>query len=355
MTEEKQLDALKKIAKGSLTEALEPTSKALPTIIPADDQGKLNFKKIKQGNATNTLTKLRDVEGKTAIVDAVTGTATIRKGRFSVTISNYEKLPRLKTSTYQLLDIITVAFTEAGGESPTVIVPLSVYMEWRGLKDRKGARKQVKEDLKVLRHLGITGEEKRGKRTETYSFVNIADSGELRRNGDIVFTFTSTFYNMLLKYPIMSYPVQLLKLNNKRNPNSFYLLRKIAEHKNMNVGKKNENIIAVKTLLAVAPFILSYEEVMEADRAVNRKIIEPFERDMDAFEEVLSWEYCHRNGQPLTDAELQALNYDIFKGLLVKLSWKSYPDQTARLEKKKKRLEQADKKNPATKKKPKGG
>ena len=355
MTDEKQLDALKKIAKGSLTEAIKPTSKALPTIIPADDQGKLNFKKIKQGNATNTLTKLRDVEGKTAIVDAVTGTATIRKGKFSVTIPNYEKLPRLKTSTYQLLDIITVFFTETRAESPTVIVPLSVYMEWRGLKDRKGARNQVKEDLEVLRQLSITGEEKRGKETVTYSFVNIADSGEIRRNGDIVFTFGTTFYKMLLNCPVMPYPVQLLALNNKRNPNSFYLLRKIAELKNMNVGKKNEDIIAVKTLLDVASFIPSYREVMEADRAVNRKIIEPFERDMDALEETLSWEYCHSKGQPLTDAELETLSYDIFKGLLVKVTWKSYPDQTARLEKKKKRSEQANKKKPATKKKLKRG
>ena len=356
MAEAKQLDALK-VAKGSLTEALNSTSKALPTVTPAEAPEKRTFSTIRQGNATNALTKLRAVEGKTATIDAVTGTATITRGNFSVTIPNYEKLSGLKTSTYQLLDAITVAFTETGAKSPTVIIPLSAYMERRGLKDRKEAKSKVKEDLEVLRQASITGEEKRGrgqkKETVAYSFVNIADSGEIRRNGDIVFTFGTTFYNMLLGYPIMPYPAQLQTLNNKRYPNSYYLLRKIAEHKNMNIGKKNEDIIAVKTLLTVAPFIPSYEEVMAGNKNIADRIITPFERDMDALGDTLQWYYCHSNGEKLTDAELQALNYDLFISLLVKTEWRVYPDQTARLERKAERLEQAKKpkRKPATKKK----
>lgn len=344
-----------RIASGELeVEVIGGIDKATATISPADAPEKKPFSTIRQGNATNALTKLRAVEGRTATIDTVTGTATITKGNFSVTIPNYTKLSGLKTSTYQLLDAITVAFTETGAKSPAVIIPLSAYMERRGLKDRKEAKNQVKADLEVLRQASITGEEKRGKNISSYSFVNIADSGEIRRNGDIVFTFGNTFYQMLLGYPIMPYPAQLQTLNNKRNPNSYYLLRKIAEHKNMNIGKKNEDIIAVKTLLGVAPFIPSYDEVMSGDRAVNRKIIEPFERDMDALKDTLNWEYCHSNGEALTDAELQNMSYDFFETLLVKLSWNSYPDQTARLERKAERLEQAKKrakKKPATKKK----
>lgn len=342
------------IAQGKIqAEVLGGIAKARPTVAPADTPEKRTFSTIRQGNATNALTKLRAVEGRTATIDTVTGTATITKGNFSVTIPNYDKLSGLKTSTYQLLDAITVAFTETGAKSPAVIIPLTAYMERRGLKDRKEAKNQVKADLEVLRQASITGEEKRGKNTSSYSFVNIADSGEIRRNGDIVFTFGNTFYQMLLGYPVMPYPAQLQTLNNKRNPNSYYLLRKIAEHKNMNIGKANEDIIAVKTLLSVAPFIPSYEEVMRADKHLDQRIIKPFERDMDALTDTLNWEYCHHNGQPLADAELP-VNYDLFKELLVKLSWKSYPDQTARLERKAERLEQANKKakkKPASKKK----
>lgn len=359
MADVKNLEALKTREQAEAGVAVpfdEATATALRTAItPADGRRAELFSTIRQGTATNALTKLRAIEGKTATIDPVTGTATIAKGSFTLTIPNYAKLAGLKTSTYQLLDAITVALTSTGAKSPTVIIPLTEYMKRRGLKDRKEAKNQVKADMEVLRQSSITGEEKRGKgqkkETVAYSFVNIADSGEVRRNGDIVFTFGNTFYQMLLGYPVMPYPAQLQTVNNKRNPNSYYLLRKIAEHKNMNVGKKNEDIIAVKTLLAVAPFIPSYEEIMAGNKNVSDRIITPFERDMDALEETLSWSYCHSNGEPLTEAELQDSSYDFFTSLMVKTEWKSYPDQTARLERKAERLEPTKKKKRTTSKK----
>lgn len=298
------------------------------------------YSTIRQGTSTNALTKFRAITGQTATIDSVTGTATIKQGNFTLTIPNYEQLAGLKTSTYQLLDAITVALTESGAKSPTVILPLSEYMKRRGLKDRKEAKNQAKADMEILRQASFTWEEKRGKNTNSFTFVNLADSGEIRRNGDIVFTYGNTFYNVLLGYPVMPYPSQLQTLNSKRNPNSYYFLRKIAEHKNMNIGKKNEDIIAVKTLLAVAPFIPSYDEVMQSKgRALTRQIIEPFERDLDALEETLSWTYCHSNNAPLTDEELATLSYDVFKDLLIHTEWKDYPDQTARLQRKAEAIE----------------
>ena len=224
-------------------------------------------------------------------------------------------------------------------------------MKRRGLKDRKEAKTQAKADMEILRGASFSWEERRGKKTESYSFVNLADSGEIRRNGDIVFTYGTTFYNILLGYPVMPYPAQLQTLNSKRNPNSYYLLRKIAEHKNMNIGKKNENIIAVKTLLSVAPFLPTYEEVMATDRHLDQRIIKPFERDMDALETTLSWNYCHSLDQPLTDEELNTMSYATFEGLMIHTEWRNYPDQTARLERKAEAVAKAEKKRTTSKKK----
>ena len=134
-------------------------------------------------------------------------------------------------------------------------------------------------------------------------------------------------------YPVMPYPPQLYALNNKRNPNSFYFLRKIAEHKNMNVGKKNEDTISVKTLLSASPYLPAYKKVMATDRHLDTRIINPFERDMDALADTLKWEYCHRNGEPLSNEELSKFNYQLFKDCLIHTTWLDYPDQTARLEK----------------------
>lgn len=318
---------------------ISPQEKLVTTLKPAETFTR-DFSTIRQGTSTNALTKFRAITGKTATIDSVTGTATIKQGNFTLTIPNYEQLAGLKTSTYQLLDAITVALTESGAKSPTVILPLSEYMKRRGLKDRKEAKNQAKADMEILRQASFTWEEKRGKNTNSFTFVNLADSGEIRRNGDIVFTYGNTFYNVLLGYPVMPYPSQLQTLSSKKNPNSYYFLRKIAEHKNMNIGKKNEDLIAVKTLLAVAPFIPTYEEVMQdKGRALTRLIIEPFERDLDALEETIGWTYCHSNNTPLTDEELATLSYDVFKDLLIHTEWKDYPDQTARLQRKAEAIE----------------
>jgi hypothetical protein len=227
-----------------------------------------------------------------------------------------------------------VVLTETGAKSPVVALSLEEYMAKRGLKDKKEARKQVANDLETLFNAQISFKGKGGKGQEQdFHDMRIIDSKGIK-NGVINVTFGTAFYNLLLGYPVMPYPAQLWTLNSRRNPNSFYLLRKIAEHKNMNVGKRNEDIIAVKTLLAVAPNLPSYEEVMATGRQLDQRIIQPFERDMDALEDTLTWEYCHSKNAPLTDEELSSLSYEVFKGLNVHIHWKQYPDQTDRLKQK---------------------
>lgn len=346
--EKKALEAL---------EAVESTapaiSRVVPSILPTGEREKSTFSTIRQGTATNTLTKIKPSTKRNTIIDTITGTATITQGNLSITIPDFTKLKGFRTSTYQLLDALTVALTETGAKSPAVALSLEEYMKKRGLKDKKEARKQVTDDLETLFNATISFKEKRKKGQEQdFHDIRIIDSKGIRK-GIINVTFGTAFYNILLGYPIMPYPAQLWELNSKRNPNSFYLLRKIAEHKNMNVGKKNEDIIAVKTLLAVAPNLPSYEEVMNTDRAISRRIIEPFERDMDALEDTLTWTYCHSNNTPLTDEELSSMSYDTFISLLIKIDWKQYPDQTARLKRKAERIEQAEqgKKRKTSKKK----
>jgi len=346
--EKKALEAL---------EAVESTapaiSRVVPSILPTGEREKSTFSTIRQGTATNALTKIKPSTKRNTIIDTITGTATITQGNLSITIPDFTKLKGFRTSTYQLLDALTVALTETGAKSPAVALSLEEYMKKRGLKDKKEARKQVTDDLETLFNATISFKEKRKNGQEQdFHDIRIIDSKGIRK-GIINVTFGTAFYNILLGYPIMPYPAQLWELNSKRNPNSFYLLRKIAEHKNMNVGKKNEDIIAVKTLLAAAPYLPSYEEVMNTDRAISRRIIEPFERDMDALEDTLTWTYCHSNNTPLTDEELSSMSYDTFISLLIKIDWKQYPDQTARLERKAKRIEQAEqgKKRKTSKKK----
>lgn len=288
-----------------------------------------NFPHIRQGTSTNELTKIKAKNGKELEIDHITGTGTITTDNIIITIPNYEQLTGLKTSTYQLLDAICIALTESGTRSPTVTIPLSEYMKIRGLKDRKSAKEQVRADIDVLRVTSISWEEKTN--GKSYSFINLADSGRVERNGDIVFTFGTSFFNIISGYPVMPYPTELFRINSKRHPYAYMLGRKIAEHKNMNNDKKNGDIISVKTLLTAANFP-TYEEVMEGNRNITERIIEPFERDLTACENIFSWEYCHRNNEPLEDKELENMNYQLFENLLIHITWKNYPERTPALE-----------------------
>ena len=328
------------------------------------------FSSIRQGVATNTFATVKPSKGNTQI-DEVTKTATIttpiKGGSLILTIPEYDQLTGLKTSTHQLLDALVIDLTESGAKSTTVILSLSDYMKRRGLKDRKEARRQFTADLNVLLSTSITlaedestrGEDKESKKNKKKKILpikgmNITDSWEWadKKKTAIAYTFGQAFYKVLLGYPVMPYPAQLQTLNAKKNPNSYFLLRKISEQKNMNVFDINHgDIISVETLLSVSPYIPSYEEVMKGNRNTLNRIIEPFERDMDALSDTLKWEYCHSKGTPLTKTERDSMTYDIFKGLLVKIEWTHYPDQSARLERKTEQIEQSKHEKPATSKK----
>lgn len=293
---------------------------------------------IRQGVATNSLAKLNTRSG--IKIDSVTGTATATYKGVTLSITDYNKLTDFTTSTCQLLDAFMQTFTATGAKSPRVSMRLDDYMILRGLTDRRGAREQVAEDLDILFNAKISYRERGG---GFYDMRIISGKGAIK-SGIITINFGDEFYRVLKGYVVMPYPKQLWRINSHKNPNSYYFLRQLAEHKNMNAGKRNENIIAVKTLLKAAPLMPTKKEVAETDRAFTRRIIKPFERDMNALSETLTWQYCKKGGEPLTDAEAASLDYDSFVLLNVKTTWHDYPSADEWLKRKAERIEAAVKK-----------
>lgn len=285
------------------------------------------FRTTKQGPATNALTKISTIRNKSITIDTITDLATIERGGLTVQITDYvSKGIKLKASTHRLLDALTVRFAETGGKSPTVEIPLSEYMELCGLSDAKEARKQVKEDLEALYSLTLSYTGK-GKHSLNFADVRLCDAKGIM-NGVIFLNFSRPLYGVLMQYPIMRLPNEYFKLNSKRNPNSSYFLRKISEQKNMNAGTPTENIISVQTLLNSTDELPRYEDIASTGR-IDQRIIRPFERDMDALHNTLSWEYCHSKGAPLTAEELLNMDYSLFRSLLIKITWVDYPAEVA--------------------------
>jgi hypothetical protein len=93
----------------------------------------------------------------------------------------------------------------------------------------------------------------------------------------------------------------------------------------MNYNKSNENIIRVGTLLRSTPCIPKYEEIKEKGE-ITRRIIKPFERDMNAVKDTLSWRYCGPKGT-LVDPPV---GYWQFVESLILITWNNYPEREKR-------------------------
>lgn len=301
-----------------------------------------DYMTIKQGKETNELTRVLPGSGQVDI-DSISKTAKISRGSVSIVIPDYNTLKSantnfIATSTWQLLDALTIAYTNGQRSSDGAVrLPLSEYMDMRGISSVNKAREQVNRDLDVLFNASYSWMFD-GKKDYIDKHL-ISEKGI--RNGVIIVKFTDFMVDVLGKSPVMSYPMVLLKKSSNRAPNAYPLGRKLSEHKNMNIGKPNENIVAVKTLLQVCPTIPSYEVVRTSkdSRHVTKRIIKPFEDALDDLDEILTWNYCHSNGQPLSKDELESMDWKVFSSSMIQVYWRNYPDQTRRIQQMKEREE----------------
>lgn len=290
-----------------------------------------SFRTIHQGKGTNALAKIRSRIDNLAQIN-MNGEGVIAEGDFKLFITQYNTLSNgVRPTAKLLLDALVIVATESGQRDTLVEMPLAQYMELRGLVDVKEARAQVKADLDALSKLRIEFREATKSGVGDYLNINLYGGTSGIRRGAILFRFNQDFFSMFKAYPVMPYPKELFRINTHKNPHSYFLYRKISEHKNMNIQKSNENIIGVKTLIDACPELPKYENIKATGNITNR-IIDPFERDMDALENV-RWEYCGKNGSkadsPKTYAEFVQLNILVF--------WEDYPPRSTGTPEKRKR------------------
>lgn len=299
-----------------------PLQENLPKIINS------SYAFMRQGAATNTLTKIRSIKENIEL-DTVTGKGIIRRGEFSVSFENFSEITGLRTSTHKLLNALMMEFTETGAKDTKITLSLKKYMELRGLTNDLSARRQVEADLETLYSISISFKEKlKGKKSHDYRDMRLVIDKGIKK-GVIYCTFHPDFYELMKGYKVMPMAKKALAIDDRYNKSSYYFLTRLLEHINMNYFKPNKNIISVQTLLDATPEIPTYKEVAESGRHYIQQIIDPFDRDMNALEEIgtIKWEYCHSNGLPLTDDELNKMDYDIFSKLLIKFELIGYPER----------------------------
>lgn len=244
------------------------------------------------------------------------------KLRFENYAGNRSEKRAISLTAKQLFTALCIKATVNSKGNNIITLSLDEYMEMRGIKNKKTMRQQVKGDLNILYDISIIFKEhEKGKKEETYDFRLCTGKNNME-NGIIFFEFHPTFFEYLKSKRVSPLPKGILKLNQNNNPNSFYFLEKISSHKAMNYFFTNANTLSVRVLLGSTPFIPKYEDIKGKGR-INQRIIEPFERDMNALSKTLTWKYCGKNGIPIN----YPTTYAEFINSLIKITWFNYPER----------------------------
>ena len=297
-------------------------------------------------------------------IDSVTGKAALSTGIIKVSIKQYKELPGgLNVSTQKLLDVCTMVLKKQNdyrGKGPVntlVSIPLDDIYKLLGTPDTKSskdkARRKLKKDMDILFNISLDWEEKIKGKIKDFDSIRICTRKRIKA-GIIIFRFGEDIAEYLNNAFIMQYPLILLTLE-ERNPNTYHIGRKLVEHNSIdnNVRKKTANIIGVKSLLAVCHDIPSYEQVMESNRNLEQRIIDPIEKALNTLESlpIITWEYCNSKGIPLSEEQLESNSYNTWKDLFIKFTMIEAPDQTARIQARDQEAKELKNKKAASKKK----
>ena len=238
------------------------------------------YRYIRQNSMINEFIRLGPVSLKD--IELTHGKAIIKKNNVSAEIAGVSKLisvdanAGLKTSTYRLLDAILLWFTEHNCEA-SILLNLKDYMGMCSHSDAKEARRKINADLAILCALSISYTDKNKKRN---SNIKLFDTATIK-NSIITVALNPGFADIMRHTYVMPFPVSIMTVKTDKYPNTYYMLRKIAEHKNINYGKPNCNTLSAKTLLSSAPVLPTVEQVRNSyNHSIYKRIFVPFCRDL---------------------------------------------------------------------------
>ena len=282
------------------------------------------YVKYAQDNMTNEFINMAQLKESRGDVKKVMGELRFQQGDTILKIPHYEELLRkgnineaeLSTPVKKVFDIAVLSFTHT--HDRLVKFTVEDYMRLCGINDEQKARKQIDNALELLFDMTLSYDDSAQKnKRRNYMDMRVIDKKGMTK-GVVELHFVEDFANALIQMPKMPYSLRILQASKGReHRNSFYLARKILTQLNMNLGKKNERIFSVKSLLENAPFLATEEEVKKSDRHFDRRIITPFISDIEEALEILgigkdNYEWHYAGGRKIPFQELEALEFDTF-------------------------------------------
>ena len=299
----------------------------------------LAFSSTLQGTPTNEMQRISLRTIAKATVDRVTGKGEIKEGRITFSIADFIETSKnlRKNSPKKLFQYGVSQLTKI---NPYKAVPptsradvhnevqfsLSSYMEIRGLKDRKEAYRQVREDCKTLLSISAEWTEVWGKDSpRTFKMMNYVYKAELDNNGVITLAFTPDLAVYLVNEAFeMKLPDLFYRLDDKKNPNSSPLLFKLAVQKRQTRGEKTEDTHKITTLLDSATFIPSWQDA-SIRRQAKARIIKPLLRDLRALAPLITYELYDGTDTLIPKDREENIPFDAFLKSKIKVFWNEYP------------------------------
>lgn len=230
-------------------------------------------------------------------------------------------------SMHQLLDYMIILFNSNGCNNRTITINISDYTKLRGLESDAKVAIQVNNSLRKLSNIKLSYSSSIDERKKEYKYhlneVKIIEEKGKKRNGRIKVKLTEKFSEAISGFPIMQYSMRLFQLNDKENPHSYFLLKRLLWHRHINHKHRNTTIISVEKLLDACPNLVKYESIVNVGQ-IRQRIIDPFERDLDVLSDVFTWEYYYRDKKVLIK-DSKNITYDMFIESNLHINWIDYP------------------------------
>ena len=330
-------------------EEVQPIPEQIKKPEAADAIGS-HFSKTLRGEVASLVIQFRSNTPR-AREDLIANTATTKLGKY---IGKSLMSAPFTDITADVIDLSWIHYAKLSKEekrsNPEIIVTLQEYREARRkdknspLMQKQEAERQLFEAADAIsthRYFFI----RKGFKGDigAIRFVPLAQHSEYDKDNECFRIKYNPEFNELALIKASTSPLynDTFRISSKDYPNAKLLSKYIQNHKRMNRGKPNEDIISVKTLLNAASYIPTERQVKDSNRNYSRRIWERFEKDLleacrtlplkeqklQGTNDTRRFIYCDSKGNPLEDTE-EDFDYDKFKTAFCKFDWKAYPKET---------------------------
>lgn len=236
--------------------------------------------------------------GDNFIYDSIARAQTFKSdnGYTTIKIFNIDEPLHMTAETAKVMDMIAGKF-HFQAESRIELDEFIALLPPEKAKTRWYAREKLAGACDFTSSIFISGQKKKNGKMVKENGYHICSWEWMDGNHNTIrIVYDPMFIEKAAELTSAPFPASLPTKTGK----AYLLGRKLIRNKHLNTNEQNENIISVKALLKSSGI-----KVSEKDKHINRDVIEPFERYMDELSDLLSWEYCGKNGAPLPDEELE--------------------------------------------------